>query len=225
MTRTQTTPEQLPVGWSRSARGAPGAFRRKSAFTLTELLVVIAIMMVLAGLLMPVLGAVKRRALHTTCLSNVRQLVSATILYTADSDTLLPIYINNEYVLCHYDPECAYPPTDSTFPEQLRTVLSAYKAPGEIFRCPDVRDRSAGTVRPEFGDYTFDFGDFRNFDVWPRVMSIDSPILKQYPIWRDDLADIRWGQHSDQTGHFGYTDGHVLKAVKGRSYPMFDMNE
>lgn len=181
--------------------------------------------MVLTGLLMPVLGAVRRRAQHATCLSNVRQLVSATILYAADSDSLLPIYINNENILCNHDPGCASPPSNSTFPAQLRTVLGAYKAPGEIFRCPDVRDRSAGSVRPEFGDYIFDFGDYRNLDEWPRVMSIDAPILKQYPIWRDDLADIRWGQHSDQTGHFGYTDGHVLKAVKGRSYPMFDMNE
>ena len=59
-------------------------------FTLVELLVVVAIISVLAALLLPALQKAKQRAKRITCMSNSRQSVIAVIMWTEESDDLLP---------------------------------------------------------------------------------------------------------------------------------------
>jgi prepilin-type N-terminal cleavage/methylation domain-containing protein len=62
--------------------------RRAAAFTLIELLVVIAIIAILAAILFPVFAQAKQAAKQTTSLSNLKQITTATFLYTADADDL-----------------------------------------------------------------------------------------------------------------------------------------
>lgn len=55
-----------------------------------ELLVVLAIIGVLAGLLLPVFGSVRKSADKTTCLAHLKQMAAATILVANDNNSFYP---------------------------------------------------------------------------------------------------------------------------------------
>ncbi len=64
--------------------------RRPRGFTLIELLVVISIISLLVAILLPALAKARKSAQDAQCLSNIRQLGTAVLTYTADENEYFP---------------------------------------------------------------------------------------------------------------------------------------
>jgi prepilin-type N-terminal cleavage/methylation domain-containing protein/prepilin-type processing-associated H-X9-DG protein len=94
----------------------------RRAFTLIELLVVIAIISILATILFPVFAQAREKARATSCSSNLRQLATAVLMYTQDSDESFPLGTPNAWT--------------GSWPVQV----SPYVQSLAIFRCPDDSD-------------------------------------------------------------------------------------
>jgi prepilin-type N-terminal cleavage/methylation domain-containing protein len=63
---------------------------QRRGFTLIELLVVIAVIAVLAAILFPVFGKAREKARQTQCSNNLRQQITAALLFAQDHDETLP---------------------------------------------------------------------------------------------------------------------------------------
>jgi prepilin-type N-terminal cleavage/methylation domain-containing protein/prepilin-type processing-associated H-X9-DG protein len=64
--------------------------RKGRAFTLIELLVVIAIIAILAAILFPVFAQAREKARQASCLSNLKQMGTAWVMYAQDYDEQYP---------------------------------------------------------------------------------------------------------------------------------------
>ncbi len=65
--------------------------KRPKGFSLIELLVVLSIIALLLGLLLPALGAAKESGRAVVCLSNLRTIGQAVVMYAGDNDGQFPI--------------------------------------------------------------------------------------------------------------------------------------
>jgi len=63
----------------------------RSGFTLIELLVVIAIIAILAAILFPVFAQAREKARAITCISNLKQIGTGTMMYIQDYDEIYPL--------------------------------------------------------------------------------------------------------------------------------------
>ena len=94
--------------------------RSKQGFTLIELLVVIAIIAILAAILFPVFAQAREKARAISCVSNMKQLNTAVMMYTQDYDETFPIGLDNTWWM-------------STWVRNTQPYVKNF----QVYRCPD----------------------------------------------------------------------------------------
>ena len=131
----------------------------KHGFTLIELLVVIAIIAILAAILFPVFAQAREKARQSSCLSNLKNIGTAVMLYADDN--------HETYPLGYY----AIGTTEYYPPKILNPYLKNYA----IWYCPSFistydksLDEHTQSVNARQGGYGVNFRIMGNFDPgWP----------------------------------------------------------
>jgi prepilin-type N-terminal cleavage/methylation domain-containing protein len=124
--------------------------RRTRGFTLIELLVVIAIIAILAAILFPVFARAREAARKATCLSNLKQINLAAIMYAQDYDEVFPtcsFSAGNAQSAHPVDPANLYNNSaidaiGSVGLWHLADMLRSYVKSLDIFQCPTLTRRS-----------------------------------------------------------------------------------
>jgi len=115
-----------------------------SAFTLIELLVVIALIAVLAAILFPVFAQAREKARQTACLSNLRQIGTAFLMYEQDYDERLPDRRDLKLSLPGgYKPWTTWPTSDPRA-GWAAIVMAPYIKDDAIWTCPSIAGSPLG---------------------------------------------------------------------------------
>ena len=136
------------------AKGCPGFTNARGAFTLItsgftliELLVVIAIIAILAAILFPVFAQARAKARQTACLSNLKQLGNALMMYTQDYDEVLPG--NHSRDQGANEPLGFMQPYNAGDPQTLRNwarEIQPYVKNLQVYKCLSAPPRAEATL-------------------------------------------------------------------------------
>jgi prepilin-type processing-associated H-X9-DG protein len=142
---------------------------RRGAFTVVEVLVLIGMLAVAVSILLPSLSRARNGAKLVQCLSNLRQLAMATVMYANDNNSLMPAggeAPQKRWDWIYWDAAAAA--NDPVFREPGRSALAPYLggkrvAPGvftvapQVLRCPSDRmdlHPAAASGRPRY-EYSY----------------------------------------------------------------------
>lgn len=200
----------------------------RKGFTLIELLVVIAIITILAGLIFPAFTRAREFAKKTVCLSNLKQIGQAMMMYVQDYDETFPA--------ARMGPTC-WPVCNSWADTHYvwRYIIQPYVKNYDIFRCPSTDSFAwSETFWGVHFDVLGTYGMNGVFCAQPkRLADIPSPSdiilvgesrIADHNPWchaskgnnLNNYYDTGWGcylYHSDMRENFLFADGHV-KSLK-----------
>lgn len=165
---------------------------QRRGFTLIELLVVIAIIAILASILFPVFARAREKARQTSCLSNLKQIGTAFMMYADDYDeSTLPS-------------ELAWPVTDAAINSQLNLfwpyIIQPYIKNRQILECP-----SRGKWQPDPSDGRQHWGYGQNAAFYTAGDSYTPPegLFDSYGLPLSSMAvptDTVWAADSCSSG-------------------------
>jgi prepilin-type N-terminal cleavage/methylation domain-containing protein/prepilin-type processing-associated H-X9-DG protein len=157
--------------------------RERNGFTLLELLVVIAVIVILAAILFPVFAQAREKARQAACLSNMKQIGTATMLYVQDYDDTYPLWRPNSDM-----PSWIWTPGPDGTWEQMPTkrwgnvathtvavTLLPYLKIRNVFECPSdpgtllvTATRAMPDWDPRFARHSYDWNDGLSLGYsWP----------------------------------------------------------
>jgi len=111
--------------------------RTIQGFTLIELLVVIAIISILAAILFPVFARAREQARKASCMSNLKQIGLAVMMYAEDYDETYPMASMGYTGGAYFD------------------VLQPYIKNEQVWICPTAGEIKSGTDRKGSGGYVW----------------------------------------------------------------------
>jgi prepilin-type N-terminal cleavage/methylation domain-containing protein/prepilin-type processing-associated H-X9-DG protein len=198
---------------------------RQEGFTLIELLVVMGILVVLAAILFPVVLKGKDRAVRTSCLSNVRQLAAATMMYAGDHDNVMPYQGK-------WSDEFGWwaPPGPGRMPVLLG--LKPYVESVAVFHCPSDVTRIVEIVEGGQNQENSARGSYDYIGAWVHHLPNPQRLVETYvsdfdghdlglsdfPMWWDLNGGYRGPSlilspgsvnHWPDGGNVAYLDGHA----------------
>ncbi|MBP7050786.1 MAG: type II secretion system protein [Phycisphaerae bacterium] len=161
----------------------------RNGFTLIELLVVIAVIAILMSILMPALSRAREQGKRGICLSNLKNLTIAWIMYADDNDDKLVNGDSGEYGITANGPYWVKSDWGSTMTEYAKKqaildgALYPYTQTIKIYKCPTV-ERKASTTYGQASKIlrTYSIADSMNCKNWD---SMGAPIIKRRALIKD----------------------------------------
>jgi prepilin-type N-terminal cleavage/methylation domain-containing protein/prepilin-type processing-associated H-X9-DG protein len=181
---------------------------RRSGFTLIELLVVIAIIAILAAILFPVFARAREKARQTSCLSNLKQIALAGLMYAQDYDERLVPFA-----------------AQSAYPRKLFPwIMEPYMNNWQIWNCPshtseinpnDVNQYNTGgygIAYPDLAHYLTSGGGMKMAAVQQPSMAVW--FADNVDPWiNTDVVDGIYGNHlrarHNEICNISFVDGHA----------------
>lgn len=198
--------------------------RRTKAFTLVELLVVVGIIGLLAAILVPTLQQAQELTNRTVCMSNLRSINSAAMLYKSANDGIWPwLYNKNKGWDTtevgknrNLDPNT----TVERSVTALMFMLVRQDQPAGVFRCPSdksalVDDKTKAMENDNFikqGEYYLDFSKPVNVSYSyqaPRYISTGGTYVNGV-----DSTETELVVYADMTPRYGGDEAWVPKPIE-----------